>query len=114
MYAELSAVEQPLKAADRKRWEVLNTRFHEVLVSGHGSPWTGHTLRLLSRHGERYRRCSIALGHTGRDVHAEHQQIYQAALAGQEARAALALEAHVRATPDMLIEAWRSGVKVFG
>ncbi len=28
---------------------------------------------------------------------------------GQEARAALALEAHIRATPDLLLRAWRAG-----
>jgi DNA-binding GntR family transcriptional regulator len=38
-------------------------------------------------------------------VHAEHHQIFEHAMAGQEARAALALEAHIRATPDLLMNA---------
>jgi len=37
-----------------------------------------------------------------RDVHAEHSAIYTAAKAGQEARTALALEAHIRLTYDLL------------
>ena len=37
-----------------------------------------------------------------RDVHAEHESIFLAAMARQEARAALALEAHIRLTCDIL------------
>jgi DNA-binding GntR family transcriptional regulator len=44
----------------------------------------------------------MGLVDSGRDVHAEHQQIYEYAMAGHEARAALALEAHICATPDLL------------
>jgi DNA-binding GntR family transcriptional regulator len=112
-YDELSDVEQPIQAKDRKRWEALNTRFHEVLVSGRESPWTLHTLRLLARHGERYRRCSIGLPNTGRDVHTEHRELFELAMAGNEARAALALEAHIRATPDLILRALDSGTLQF-
>lgn len=105
----LSAFEQPIQPAQRKRWEVLNTRFHEVLVSGRDSPWTLHVLRLLARHGERYRRCSIDLANTGRDVHVEHRELFELAMSGNEPRAALALEAHIRATPDLILRALRAG-----
>jgi len=37
-----------------------------------------------------------------RDVHREHEEIFRAALDRQEARAALALEAHVRLTLDIV------------
>lgn len=113
-YDELSAVEQPIRPPDRKRWEALNTRFHEALVSGHESPWTLRTLRQLARHSERYRRYAMGLPDSGRDVHAEHRALFELAMAGQEARAALALEAHIRNTPDLLQRALRSGVKLFG
>ncbi|HET9645865.1 MAG TPA: hypothetical protein VFP68_21485 [Burkholderiaceae bacterium] len=36
-----------------------------------------------------------------RDVHAEHRLIFEMAMAGQEARAAMALKAQIRATPDL-------------
>lgn len=109
-WAALSAVEQPLTAQTRRRWEGLNTRFHDALIAAGASPWTFRVLRLLSRHGERYRRYAIALPGSTRDVHAEHQLIVEMALSGQEARAALALEAHIRATPDQLLQAHRLGV----
>jgi DNA-binding GntR family transcriptional regulator len=101
-YASLSSVEQPIRPEMAPRWEVLNQQFHEALVAGCESAWTLRVLRLLSQHGERYRRFAIGLKDSGRDVHAEHRQIFEAAIGGQEARAALALEAHIRATPDLL------------
>jgi len=108
-YDELSDFEQPIRPEHRPRWEQLNTRFHEALIAACASPWTLNLLRLLARHGERYRRYAIGLVDSGRDVHAEHRQIFEQAMAGQEVRAALALEAHIRATPDLLIRAEREG-----
>ena len=109
-FEEMSAVEQPLQPTDARRWEALNSRFHETLVTGVDSPWTLKVLRQLARHGERYRRYAIGLVDSGRNVHDEHQQIFDLAMAGQEARAALALEAHIRATPDLLRRHYREGL----
>jgi len=106
-FEALSAVEQPLEPGRSKQWETLNTRFHEALISATRNPWTLRILRLLARHGERYRRYAIGMGGQRRDVHAEHLEIFEAAMRGQEARAALALEAHIRATPELLLRAWR-------
>lgn len=108
-YTQLSAFEQPIRPEHRRRWELLNTRFHEALIAAHASPWTTKVLRLLARHGERYRRYAMNLPDSRRNVHAEHEQIYEAAMAGQEARAALALEAHIRATPDVLVRVHHEG-----
>lgn len=103
----------PVAPGQRKRWEALNTHFHEVLISGHTSPWTLRVWRLLARHGERYRSQAIALhAAAGRDVAAEHRQIYEAAIEGNEARAALALEVHIRATLDLLARAQRAQAPV--
>jgi DNA-binding GntR family transcriptional regulator len=101
-YDELSAFEQPVRPALRPSWEQLNGRFHEALIAACDSPWTMKVLRLLGRHSERYRRLSIGLADENRDVHEEHRQIFEMAMRGQEARAALALEAHIRATPELL------------
>jgi DNA-binding GntR family transcriptional regulator len=101
-YDELSAFEQPVRPALRPRWEQLNGRFHEALIAACDSPWTMKVLRLLGRHSERYRQLSIGLADENRDVHEEHRQIFEMAMRGQEARAALALEAHIRATPELL------------
>lgn len=108
-YEALSAEERPIAAERRRMWEWLNLRFHEALLSGHASPWTLKVLRLLSRHSERYRSYALRIPNATRDVHGEHEEIFQSALAGKEARAALALEAHIRATPDLLILALREG-----
>ena len=111
-YDELSAFEQPILPQRRAVWEQCNVRFHEALIGACASPWTMKVLRLLSRHSERYRRYAIELPDGNRDVHAEHRQIFEMAMAGYEARAALALEAHIRATPDLLARAhgdWKSG-----
>ena len=112
VYEELSAFEQPVRPEHRARWEQLNSRFHETLTAAYASPWTAKVLRLLTRHGERYRRYAIGLVDSGRDVHSEHREIFELAMAGHEARAALALEAHIRATPDLLLRAQREGKKV--
>lgn len=84
-------------------------RFHAALLSGQQSAWTQKVLCLLSRHSERYRRYTMGLPGAVRDVHSEHTAIFEAAMAGHEARAALALEAHIRATPDLLAQALRNG-----
>jgi len=109
-YEALSALEQPIQRKHRPQWEALNMRFHEALLSGQQSPWTQKVLCLLSRHSERYRRYTMGLPGAMRNVHSEHTAIFEAAMAGHEARAALALEAHIRATPDLLAQALRSGV----
>ena len=111
-YDELSAFEQPVRPERRRQWEALNARFHEALIAAQASPWTLKVLRLLSRHSERYRRYAIGLTASGRDVHAEHREIFELAMAGLEARAALALEAHIRATPDLLLRAKHEGLRV--
>lgn len=108
-YEALSSFEQPLSHAQRRTWEVMNLDFHEALLAGQPSPWTQKVLRLLARHGERYRCYAMGLPGMTRDVHAEHSEIFELALAGQEARAALALEAHICATPHELLKALREG-----
>lgn len=109
VYDEMSAFEQPVSLEHRKEWEQLNVRFHECLIAGCGNQWTLRMLRLLSRQMERYRHLAIGLPKSNRDVHAEHRLIFEAAINGHEARAALALESHIRATPDLLASAVRSG-----
>jgi DNA-binding GntR family transcriptional regulator len=106
-FDQLTGEEQPVKPDRRKRWELLNTRFHEALIAGCDSPRTLRILRQLAREGERYRRFTLDMsGAANRHVHIEHQLIFESAMDGLEARAALALEAHIRATSDMLERAF--------
>lgn len=111
-FDKLSSLEQPLQDENIRRWEQANTAFHAALLSACDSPWALRMVQQLTQHAERYRRFSIGL-HLGRDVHAEHQHIFDAAIAGQDARAALALEAHIRATPELLAQSVKNGINVF-
>lgn len=97
-FEALSAFEQPISVDSRSAWELHNRRFHEELISAAASPWTYLVLRILSQHGERYRRVSIGLEDPHRDVHEEHRRIYEAAMQRADARAALALEDHISMT----------------
>jgi len=112
-YDAVSAIEQPILPENRQRWEQLNTSFHEALIAGCGSRWSQNMLRLLARHGERYRHYTMGLPDAVRDVHSEHREIFDLAMSGQEVRAALALEAHIRNTLDILHQARQRGVDVF-
>lgn len=94
----LSTFEQPVSVENRSAWEVHNRRFHEELISAAASPWTYLILRILSQHGERYRRLCIGLEDAHRDVHQEHLRIFEAAMLRADARAALALEDHISTT----------------
>jgi DNA-binding GntR family transcriptional regulator len=107
VFDELTLAEQRRGGLEPQAWERANHRFHETLIAAHASPWTKHLLGILYRHGERYRHVAIRLGATRaveRDVHDEHTSIFNAAIARQEARAALALEAHIRLTCDILVQ----------
>ncbi|WP_081857798.1 GntR family transcriptional regulator [Thiomonas sp. FB-Cd] len=97
-YEQLTAYEQPISMQRRADWEVCNRRFHEELISAAASPWTYLVLRILSQHGERYRRLCIGLEDSKRDVHREHAEIFDAAMRRADSRAALALEDHISTT----------------
>ncbi|CAN0627400.1 Uncharacterized HTH-type transcriptional regulator BphR [Burkholderia multivorans] len=94
----LSAWERPISVENRTAWEACNRRFHEALISAAASPWTYLILRILSQQGERYRRLCIGLEDARRDVHAEHECIFDAAMRRADVRAALALEDHISTT----------------
>jgi DNA-binding GntR family transcriptional regulator len=83
-----------------KEWEVCNKRFHEALIAAAGSRWLSYLLGILYRQSERYRRFAISTNPTKRDLHAEHTQIYEAALARDEKRAVASLSRHVQLTCD--------------
>lgn len=88
-----------------ENWENANKNFHEALIAAHHSPWSKYLLGILYRQSERYRHVVLRLGADKaivRDVHQEHADIFNAAIGRQEARAALALESHIRLTHELL------------
>lgn len=108
-FEALTAFERPQLPSRTPEWEQANAHFHEALLQGGATPWTQRVIRNLSTHIERYRRVAVRLAGANRDIHQEHALIYQSALDGQTARASLALEAHIRATSDVLIKAAADG-----
>jgi DNA-binding GntR family transcriptional regulator len=104
-YDLLTRTESDLEGPDPDLWERRNKAFHEALIGACDSAWSKYILGILYRHAERYRNINwrLTAAHaSGRDVHREHEDIYRAAINRQEARAALALEAHVRLTHDVV------------
>ncbi|HMO47771.1 MAG TPA: FCD domain-containing protein [Rubrivivax sp.] len=101
----LTQAETQPAGIDPDTYERRNKAFHEVLIGAHDSAWSKYMLGILYRHAERYRNINLRLtaAHASdRNVHREHEEIFRAAMARQEARAALALEAHVRLTLDIV------------
>lgn len=101
----LTQAETQASGIDPDTYERRNKAFHEALIAAHDSAWSKYLLGILYRHAERYRNINLRLTATHaaeRDVHREHEEIFRAAIARQEARAALALEAHVRLTLDIV------------
>lgn len=83
-------------------WEERNRQFHQVLIGASPSHWIRHCLSILFRQSERYRRLNISTSAAPRDVHAEHQAIFEAALARDEDRAAALLTDHINVTYEKL------------
>ncbi|HOM13901.1 MAG TPA: FCD domain-containing protein [Rubrivivax sp.] len=101
----LSQAEAQPGGIDIDVYEQRNKAFHEALIGAHDSAWSKYMLGILYRHAERYRNINLRLTAaqaSQRDVHREHEEIFRAAMARQEARAALALEAHVRLTLEIV------------
>ena len=101
----LTQAETGLHGLDHDAFESRNKAFHEALIANCCSLWSKYILRMLYRHAERYRNINLRLSaaHAAqRDVHREHEEIFRAAMERQEARAALAMESHVRMTLEIV------------
>ena len=104
-FHKLSRAEERLQRGDigMDDWEECNRRFHEALHAGSGSRWVRHFLAILYRQSERYRRLALVHAPAERDVHREHQAIFEAAMARDAERACDLIERHVRMTLDVVM-----------
>lgn len=81
-----------------EEWELRHRAFHNALIAACGSPWTLHFCAVLHDQFDRYRRLA------GRDPDAQvllsrqHQELLDAAIARDAARAAEVLAAHIDVT----------------
>lgn len=103
-FHRLTKVEEKLNStAQRLReWEDRNRGFHEALIAACDSRWLRYLIGILYRQSERYRRFALASPNARRDIHAEHTELFEAAMARDTKRATVALEKHIRATLDVI------------
>ena len=85
-------------------WAETHKRFHEALVAACDSPWLLRLRELLFVQSERYRRVSVPLDRTARDLVAEHREIADAAVARDARMATEAIRAHLEKTTRIIIQ----------
>ena len=81
-------------------------RFHSALVNACDSPWLLRLREILYDQSERYRRLSVPLAQTDRDLGREHREIMEAALARDGRRAGALLEDHLNRTTHILLASY--------
>lgn len=100
-FYRLSKVEERLME-DRQGaiddYEARNRDFHSALIAACPSRWLHHIIALLFQQSERYRRMALSSPPVPRDLHAEHQAIFDATLAREADRASRLLADHIERT----------------
>ncbi len=86
-------------------WSQMHGRFHAALVAGCNSPWLLRIRAMLYVQAERYRIATMPYDRAARNLDAEHQELADAAVARDAARATAALRDHLLRTKQILIEA---------
>ena len=89
---------------DNPDWEPRHRAFHHALIGGCGSRWLlGFCEQLADQH-HRYRRLSAPRAFATRPVKGEHEQLLEAALAGDADGAVALLKAHFRRTAQVILD----------
>jgi GntR family transcriptional regulator, carbon starvation induced regulator len=104
-YRELSAVEARLHddlAGNAGLWEARNRDFHRALGAACASRRTLRFIDILYNQHERYRRLSLITRSLERDIHAEHQGIFEATMAREADLACRLTEEHIARTAELL------------
>jgi len=102
-FHRLSRAEEKLGDNDSQaaeEWERRNRAFHEALIAASPSRWVRHFQNILYQQSERYRRLSLFSMPIARDIHAEHQALFNASLARDATRATSILTEHILRTLD--------------
>lgn len=84
-------------------WLEAHSVFHEALVTNCMSPWLLRIRKMLFNQSERYRRLSVSLARTERDVNAEHKAIFDAVMAKDIPLARKLMAEHIRKTTEILL-----------
>lgn len=86
---------------DIQKWEARNREFHLALISCCDSPWLMRFYEILYDQHKRYRNIARIDKDARRDVHAEHEAIYEAAIAKDVEALCAANEVHIRRTAEI-------------
>ena len=84
-------------------WARAHQEFHESLVAACGSPILLEIRGQLYARSERYRRLSVPLDKSDRDVSAEHEALSSAVLERDAAAACLLIADHLNRTTEILL-----------
>ena len=104
-YHRLTKVEESttdISNASTAIWEQRNIEFHEALVAACPSKWIRQFRSILHTHSERYRRLSLQTAGVSRNVHVEHQEIFDAAMARDVETLVKVLTNHIEKTFDVV------------
>ena len=85
-------------------WTTAHADYHNTLLAGCPNPRLLAIAGSLRDAAELYRRWSVALARSGRDIAAEHRAILDAILAHDAGKATAALATHIQNTTDVLLD----------
>jgi len=86
-------------------WEKHNSAFHDATVSACDSIWLLRLREQLFRQHERYRRFSRIKSVLTRDIHQEHEALFEAAMARDAGKAVGIISTHIQRTTDAVVSA---------
>jgi len=102
----LHKMDAALKSEDRvpdDTWEAANDAFHRATISACDSRWVLKLREIANMQCERYRRASVVLRRTERDLEAEHRAIADAVLGRDADRACALVGEHYLTTTRILV-----------
>jgi DNA-binding GntR family transcriptional regulator len=103
-FYQLTKAENNKTADNIEQWEQRNREFHEALISACTSTWLIRFYNVLYDQHKRYRNISLTSSskiNQARDLHGEHQRIYDAAIARDVDKACAESEDHIRKTAEV-------------
>ena len=95
----------PKEASISDAWEAAHDAFHMALVAACDSHWLLKIRAQLYTQAERYRRLSLRISATRRNIAAEHQKLLKAAIARDAESVVDLMARHLDATTRYLLEA---------
>lgn len=104
-FHRLTRAEQKLAdhtAPSLEEWEARNRGFHEALIAACPSRWIRHFQNILYQQSERYRRIALFRQTIARDIHAEHQAIFEATIERDADTACAILAEHILRTLEAI------------